>query len=289
MRVAAVAMSGEIAARAHAATPREQDAEATLDRIAELARACTEKVGSDRIAGLGAAVPATFRPDGTLAKLPNIPCLNGLDLRAVLSERLGIAVELVNDATAATLGEHWLGASKGFQNVVGVTLGTGLGGGLVINGEIFEGAGRNAGEIGHICVEPDGIPCGCGSNGCVEQYASGLALMRFAAEAKLNAATPKDVYDRAKSGIDSAVAIFNSFGRYLGVALSGLVNVISPDAIVIGGGVSASWDLFIDPLRAEVERRAFPEPAAHAKIIRASLGDDAGVLGAAKLTFKKLA
>ena len=142
-----------------------------------------------------------------------------------------------------------------------------------------------AGEVGHICVEPNGHPCGCGSRGCIEQYASATAIIRSAINAGLEVGSSSAVYEAAKSGDKRASAVFSSMGSYLGIGLAGLVNVLNPEMIVLGGGVSAAWDLFADEVRREVNERAFPEPADRVKIVRAELGDDAGILGAARAVF----
>ena len=176
--------------------------------------------------------------------------------------RLGVDAVLENDATAAAIGENWLGGSRDVDTSICVTLGTGVGGGLMINGKPYRGKDGTAGEVGHICVEPDGHPCGCGSRGCVEQYASATAVIRMAREAGLDVSTSSDVYNWAKRGNEEAVDVFTAMGTYLGIGLAGLVNVLNPEMIVIGGGVSAAWELFAGDVRREVDERSFPEPSA---------------------------
>lgn len=214
--------------------------------------------------------------------------LDGVDLAGELKRRIGLPVFLTNDATAATFGENWKGASVGFENVIGITLGTGVGGGLIISGELYSGPDGTAGEIGHMCVEPNGIDCGCGSNGCVEQYAAGKALVREAIAAGLNVDSPKGIFELAVAGDKVAMKVFANMGRYLGIATAAAINLLNPDIVVIGGGVSNAWPLFVDALKCEVKKRAFREPAERANIIRAELGDDAGILGAARIAFNRL-
>ncbi len=290
-RFAAVRRDGEILARVRVPTPTDGSTAAMLDTIAGGFEQLRSRISNELVPiAVAAAVPATISSEtGVLGQLPNVPALEGVDLRAVLSERLGLTAVLENDATAATIGEHWMGASKGIDNVVGVTLGTGVGGGLIIEGKAYRGKDGTAGEIGHVCVEPEGHPCGCGSRGCVEQYSSGTAIVRMAVEAGIDADTPLKVYDLAKQGDGRAISVFVKMGTYLGIAFSGLVNVLNPDTIVIGGGVSAGWDLFIERVRHEVNERAFREPAERVNIVRASLGEDAGVLGAALVAFERAA
>ena len=282
-RFAAVRSDGEILTRRRVPTMKNGTAGQILDLLVKMFGEISEGVGAVAIA---AAIPALIKAEsGVLAKLPNLPALEGINLSEVLKERTGLDTFIENDATAATIGEHWLGASKGFDNVIGITLGTGIGGGLIFNGKPFRGKDGSAGEIGHICVEPNGVQCGCGSRGCVEQYSSGTAIARMAREAGLDVETSLEVFDLGKIGEKKALDVFASMGRYLGIAIGGLVNLLNPDIIVICGGVTAGWDLFFDSVRDEVKKRAYRDPAERAKIVRGSLGDDAGILGVSRVAF----
>ena len=286
-RFGAVSADGVIVARRREKTPEGTSGEELVDFLIEHLRSVTAEVGSDaKVIAIAAAIPAIFDAEtGLPARLPNIPELEGVDLSKILNDAFGVRAFLENDATAATIGEHWLGASKGSSHVVGVTLGTGVGGGLIIEGKPFRGRDGNAGEIGHICVELDGIECPCGSRGCVEQYSSGTAIVRQAKDLGLNVKNANQVYDLAVSGNNKAVRVFESAGRHLGIALSGLVNVLNPEAIVLGGGVAASWDFLIEPVRREIASRCYEATARRIKICRAMLGEDAGILGAARTAF----
>jgi glucokinase len=195
---------------------------------------------------------------------------------------MGIRVVLENDATAAGIGEAWLGASKGINTSILVTLGTGLGGGLIVNGVPLRGPDGGAGKIGHICVEPEGQPCGCGSKGCVEQYASASALVRMAGEAGLTVGSSREIYEAFRAGNKTAATVFERMGSYLGIMLGGLVNTLNPDIIIIGGGVAAGMDAFLPALEKEIRYRAWKEAGERARIVRSALGDNAGLLGAAR-------
>jgi glucokinase len=243
---------------------------------------------------MGVAVPATLAfNEGVLKSSPQLPSLNGLNLSEAVGQNFDFPVVSDNDATSAAIGEHWLGATKDFENSICVTLGTGVGGGLIIRGEPYRGNSGTAGEVGHLCVEREGFPCGCGSCGCVEQYASAIGIARHFSALKnlypdsllreFERPTPLDVFEAANRSDELALEIYKRLGMYLGIALAGLINILNPDVIVIGGGVSAAWDLFIDHTKTEIEKRAFREPAEHAKLVRAKLGDDAGILGVARL------
>jgi len=286
-RFGAVSADGEIVARGREKTPEGTSGEELADFLVEHLRFVAAEVATDaKILAIAAAIPAIFDAEtGLPARLPNLAQLEGIDLSKILNGAFGVRAFLENDATAATIGEHWLGASKGLSHVIGVTLGTGVGGGLIIEGKPFRGRDGNAGEIGHVCVEPDGIECPCGSRGCVEQYASGTAIVRQAKDLGLNVKDANQVYDLAVSGNNKAAHVFESAGRYLGIALSGLVNVLNPETIVLGGGVAASWDFLIEPVRHEIASRYYEATARRVKICRAELGEDAGVLGAARVAF----
>ena len=284
-RFGAVRWNGEIIARHRIPTPKTTSGSEFINALAAGYYA-TAQMASARVEAIAAAIPATVgAKTKRLSKLPNLPVLEGVDLKSELSKRLNAEVVLENDATAATIGEHWLGVSQGKDSVIGVTLGTGIGGGIFINGLPYRGKDGSAGEIGHICVEPKGYVCGCGSRGCVEQYSSGTAIVRAAHSMGLNVESSTDVFELAIKGSQNAVKVFSEAGRYLGIVLAGLINTFNPDMIVIGGGVAAGWEMFIGSLRNEVQQRAYSEPAERANIVRAELGDDAGVLGAAKVAF----
>ena len=287
IRLAAIGEDGIVYSRSRSATPKRSSSIEIVDLIVRLADGCREKVppGSN-IFAIAAAVPATINEQaGILTKLPNLPALEGVRLRDVLTERLGIETILENDANAAAYGENWMGASRGVDDSICITLGTGVGGGLIINGKPFRGKDGTAGELGHVCVEPQGVPCGCGGRGCIEQYASATAIVRMAREAGMNVSSSFDVYRAAGEGSVEADQVFRKMGSYLGIGIASLINVLNPEMVVLGGGVSAAWDRFIGTVADEISVRSFREPAARARIVRAELGDDAGILGAARSAF----
>ncbi len=295
LRMAAVDSDGKILFRTKRDTPKSDRADDIIRTIVEVSDECREAVKDDgNIIAIGAAVPATLSVErGILMKAPNVPCLDGFRMVAALENELNIKAVIENDANSAAVGENWMGASKGFKSSIMVTLGTGVGGGIIINGAVLRGIDGTAGEIGHICVEPFGAPCGCGSRGCVEQYSSATAIVRLTRE--LEAQYPKsewrnkarltsaDVYEAGKNGDELALEVFRQMGFYLGIALVDLINVLNPEVIVIGGGAAAGWDLFIPHVEDQIRSRAFLEPGMRAKLVRAVLDDDAGILGAAKM------
>jgi len=263
MRMAAVTRDGAILHTARTPTPSDVSPAQLIDLSGKLADECRSFTGDDyEIRGIAFAspAPAAKEGDGVLTKLPNLPSLNGMNLKTALFDRFALPVTLENDATAAAIGEDWLGAARTCLDSIQITLGTGVGGGIIINNEPFRGIDGTAGEIGHICVEPDGHPCGCGSNGCIEQYASATAVVRMAREAGLEMTRSVEVYDAAMNGNEQARAVYHKMGRYLGIAIAGLLNLLNPEMIVLGGGAAAGWDAFIDPLTAEIKYRAFAGP-----------------------------
>ncbi|MBX3283162.1 MAG: ROK family protein [Acidobacteria bacterium] len=288
VRVVAVTESGEILARRHSQTGKGSASE-IYDLIAELAERCGADAGIKEFDAFGAAIPTTdLDESGVLGSLPNISQLEGTNISREIGRRTGLPVRAVNDASAATLGEFWLGASKGTQNAVGITLGTGVGGGLIVDGRLYTGTRGGAGEIGHIRLVPGGIKCGCGGSGCLEQYCSATAILRRGKQAGLAAESAREVFDLAQAQNEAAGAIFSEMGSYLGLGLSIVNNLLSPDIIVIGGGVAAGWAQFFEPTRESLYENSLPDRRSRVKIMRALLGDDAGVLGAAKYTFQHL-
>ncbi len=289
LRLAAVGEDGTVYCRERSTTPRQSSSNEIVDLIVRLAERCRAGIPSDsNVFAMAAAIPATIDDSaGVLKKLPNLPALEGVPLRDILAEKLGIPVILENDANAAALGEHWLGASRAVDDSICITLGTGVGGGIILGRRPFRGKDGTAGEVGHICVESGGLPCGCGGRGCLEQYASASSVIRLARELGIEAESSYDVWKAATAGNADALEVFRRMGMFLGVGLSSLINLLNPEMIVIGGGLAAAWDLFIGHALGEVNYRAFRLPAERVNIVRAQLGDDAGILGAARSAFTK--
>jgi glucokinase len=294
LRMAAIDRQGEILYRTKRETPRGELAGEIIRAIVESANECRESCSEFKVKAVCAAVPGTINfNEGKIITAPNLPALNGFAMVAELEKKLGIKAILENDANAAATGENWLGASRHFANSIFVTLGTGIGGGIIIDGRILRGTSGMAGEIGHVCVEAEGAPCRCGSCGCVEQYASASAIVRLAKESAakfpestlnyIENLTASDIFQAGESGDHLALEVFRQAGFYLGVALTSLVNVLNPEIIVIGGGASAGWKLFAPHLCETMRHRTYGGKLEHAKIVRGELGDDAGILGAAHL------
>jgi glucokinase len=232
---------------------------------------------------------------------PNLPGFHNIHLTQLVSDALGVPAILENDANAAAYGEYRFGAGRGFEHLLFVTLGTGIGGGIIIDGKVYSGASGAAGEVGHLSLKEDGPACNCGSRGCLEALSSGPAMARDAAEALAASRAPglariageappttEQLYEAALKGDDASREIVERAGRYLGLALVGLLDVFNPQALILGGGLTNLRALYLDPAIEIARRGAFPQVVADVIIRVAELGDAAGALGAAALLPERL-
>ena len=285
---------GELLEKWEIKTRTENHGEAILPDVAEsLQNKMQEKnIRKSEVDGIGIGIPAPVMEDGVVQKTANL----GWGYKEVtreMKELTGLPVAAGNDANMAALGEMWLGAGKGQKNMIMVTLGTGVGGGVIIDGKMLVGQNGAGGEIGHLCVNYEETDrCGCGNRGCLEQYASATGIVRLAKQ-KLGQemrptilnkedVTAKDVFDAVKAGDEVAKEIAVTFGRYLGYGLANLAAVADPAVFVIGGGVSKAGEVLIPYIREPYMERAFFADK-KVKFVLAELGNDAGICGAAKL------
>ena len=249
-------------------------------------------IEKEQVVGIGVGVPAAVTNDGYVDKVANLGW-GQKHVRLELEALTGCVVVVENDANVAALGEMWQGGGVGYNNLVMVTLGTGVGGGIIVNGQILSGVNGGAGEIGHLFVERDETePCGCGKTGCLEQYASATGIVRLAKRQlqtsqqdtvlDMNTVTAKDVFDAVKAGDAVAIAIAEKFGSYLGHALSNIGAVLDPEVFVIGGGVSKAGEVLFEYIRKYYDEKTF-WTCNHVRFALAKLGNDAGIYGAAKL------
>jgi len=297
LRAATVNAEGQIQFRLKQQTPAADDPQQIVDAIVDAEEKCQQQARStgQSIGAISVVVPGSINvAAGSIVKAPNLPCLDGFRLTETLTRALQLPAILENDANAAAVGEMWQGAARGRRTIVCVTLGTGVGGGIILNGQLWHGANDSAAEIGHMCVDPfGGVACTCGSRGCLEVYASATAIVRMTREARprhpdsILAAetelTSEQIYRAGVGGDQLALEVFRRMGVYLGIGLANLINILNPEMIVIGGGVVNGWNLFVKDMNHEIAERAFPLPAAEVKIVRGECGDDAGLLGAARL------
>jgi glucokinase len=297
LRVAAVSQTGTVLDRIALKTRPRQGRDAVVRELAEAILALSERVaGTATLSGIGIGVPGIiYLQTGMLRESPNLPGWENYPVRTEIEQLVGSRVVLENDANAAALGEKWLGRGRQLDSLCMLTLGTGVGGGIVLDGKIVHGFLGMAGELGHMVVAENGVACPCGGQGCLETEASATAIVRMANEAAragrsaalANAAsgemTSKKVYELANSGDETCRAIFRSVGRYLGIGLAGLVNALNLPIYVIGGGVAESWELFAPAMMDEVHRRSFIFREGSTRIELSALKNDAGILGAAYL------
>jgi glucokinase len=288
LRAAAIDRSGKMLDKIGGATDFEKGREAVLGDIVFAISTLRGKHSSGALAGIGVGVPGFIRmKEGFITNSNNLPYLENFPVRDELSKRLGTPVILENDANAAALGEKWIGAGKEVDDLVLLTLGTGVGGGIISGGRVLRGSVGMAGELGHTTVVPNGNPCGCGNRGCLEKHASATAVVAMAHMMHLGEnLTAKDVGDLAgqpgEVG-DKARAIWQSMGEALGIALATLVNTFNFPLYLLSGGVLPAWQYFAPEMLKTVERRSFTYRASQTRIEKAALGNEAGLFGAAYL------
>ena len=241
-----------------------------------------ERVVKDWITGVGVGLPGLVDVEkGIVRILPNIPGWKDVLLQKDMEKRLGLRVQLENDVNMITLGEWKYGAGRGFEDLIVMTLGTGVGAGLVLSGAVYRGPGFAAGEIGHAPFNEEGPECGCGGWGCFERYVGNKELQRLAAGIfRERHITLEEVYRKAVDGNKKALAFWDMVGQRVGNGLIGAVNLLNPEAIVIGGGVSRSFSFFEPAIARTLRRRAMRTQAEMVRIVKARLDDDAGIIGA---------
>lgn len=299
IKLAAFDSRGRVLGRRRVLTGSHENGEKILANLASVTADLCRELPDRKPLAVGVGVPGILDLDrGLLVKSPNLSRLEGSPLRDWLAEVLSCPVILENDANAAAVGEKWLGAGRRLESFLFVTLGTGVGGGLILDGKLWKGVRGGAGEFGHLVVEPDGPPCGCGGRGCLETYASATGIARMAREAigarrpslirelageQPDAIDPELVSYAAKHGDPVALEIYRQVGRYLGIAITDVVNLLDLHHFILGGGVSHALPLFAGSLRDELRSRTFGIAVEKIHIMQAECGEDAGLLGAGYL------
>lgn len=283
-------------------TESDRGAKFVVDRMIEMIKASMAEaqveagISDGGILGIGLGAPGPLdRVTGTVIESPNLGWRN-FPLRDLIANAVGLEAVLDNDANAAALGEWWVGAGHNVDTLVGITLGTGIGGGIVLSGRVFHGAGGIAGEIGHTTIDSTGRKCKCGNYGCLEAYASGPAIAARAIEGlesgeistlaelaggNLADVTAETVFEAIVSGDEYAREVMRDTAHFLGIGIANVINVLNPEMVVISGGVTRAGDYLFEPLRREVRKRAFRNAAESCRIVSSELGVTAGVIGAA--------
>lgn len=291
---------GKIIYKVETATLANSGPEAVAGRIGQMINKLEAfaEAGGQRAVGIGIGIPGqTDQNKGEVVFAPNLHWRH-VPLLKYLGQVTSLPILMENDANAAALGEQWCGAGRGSVNMVMITIGTGIGGGLIINGSLYQGSNGCAGELGHTVIDPKGFLCSCGRRGCLETLTSATAMIRMAKEAidqgritdlvKPENIDAKDIVMAARAGDEVALEIINFVADYLGMSIGNLINVLNPDTVVVGGGVSKAGEILFEPLRRSIMKWSLEAPASNVKIIPAELGNDAGFIGAACLILQKM-
>ncbi len=304
LRVGCVDASGNVIYKIKVPAEARSGSDRVLEKVYQsIEQIRREAVGERSIVGVALGFPGIVHPEkGIVYQSPHFPDWKNLDLLSFFKSRIQETIIIDNDANLAALGEAWKGAGQRKKNFIMITLGTGMGGGLVLNRQVWHGDRGFAGEIGHICVDIDGPPCGCGSHGCLETYASasaiGTLIEKVDDERGLERLLEKSgltrgrlsfqfFYEQAMDGDIFANAIFKKFGFYLGVGIATMVNTLGMETIIIGGGVSEALKFFIQPALKEIRERTYQEVADKVQIEAGQLGDEAGLVGGAAAFFTR--
>ncbi len=302
---ALISDKGEIIAREYCPTLADEGPESVIDRmlstgdhLLSLSNMSLSQLNSISIAAAG----IIDMEKGVITLSPNLPGWCNIPLRSIVEEKCKVRTFLINDANAAVLAEHQFGAGKGTNNLIYITVSTGIGGGIIIDGQLYFGVSGGAGEIGHITIDVNGPRCSCGNIGCLEMLASGTAVAREAirrithgeksalaemVEGKIENMTAEKVSLAAQKGDSLSLGVIAQTASYLGAGLINLVNLFNPEIIIVGGGVAKMGDLLLEPVRQVVRERAFRLLTQAVRIVPAQLGDDAGVFGAAIFAFQQ--
>ena len=302
---AIIANSGQVMAKEYYLTLADEGPQSVIEKIfSAIDRLLSlRNIGSSQLASISIAAAGAINFDkGLITSSPNLPGWDAVPLRDIIKEKYRVITFLINDASAAALGEHRLGAGRGVSNLIYLTVSTGIGGGIIINGKLYSGQSGGAGEIGHMTIDVNGPRCNCGNTGCFEVLASGTAVAKEAIRrirqeersslieivaGKIENITAEKVEVAARGGDSLALDIISRAAIYLGVGMVNLVNIFNPEMIIVGGGMAKMGDLLLNPARQVVKERAFQLSAQAVRIVPAQLGEDAGVLGAAIFAFEQ--
>ncbi|MGA1825350.1 MAG: ROK family protein [bacterium] len=311
LRAGAVAEDGHIIYSKIEPTCAEQGVESVTKHLINCIDHCinhtdsiTTSHNSSKLKGIGIGCPGIIDMEkGIIHVSPNLPGWHDVPLKKLLEERFKVPVYVENDANTVAFGEKAFGAGRNASSLVCLTLGTGIGGGIILDGKIWHGCKGMAGEVGHMTIIHDGIRCNCGNRGCLEAYASATALVNFTVDSlkqgdesilsqvieRGEEITAEIIYKAAMDRDSLSLRLLQQTGRYLGIGIATLINLLNPEMIILGGGMAHSWDMFYPAMAEEIKERAFDIPAASAQIVKAQLGNDAGILGAAALIAQAVA
>ena len=290
LRAAAIGADGKVMEKNSGTTDLHEGRDAVIADIVAAIKHLKEKCGTEILAGVGIGVPGFILiEEGVIVGSNNLPEFDKFPIRDDIEQKLGTPIFLENDANAAALGEKWMGAGRDVQDLVLLTLGTGVGGGIISDGRVVHGHVGMAGELGHVTVVPSGNPCGCGNYGCLEKHASATAITAMARMMQLgDDLTSEDVYKLAQGGNEKARMIFHTTGIMLGIAIANLINIFNFPLYLLSGGVVAGWDEFAPSMMSEIQKRSFTYRNTKTRVEKATLGKEAGLFGAAYLPLQAL-
>lgn len=303
IRAAAITQEGKILNRVKILTEVAQGRERVVANILKVIDAIKQGLSDFTLSAVGLGLPGIiFFDKGIVAQSPNLPDWIDFNVKERVKRGLDIPFYIDNDANLAAIGEGWIGAGKDFNSFCMLTLGTGVGGGIILNRDIWRGDYGMAGELGHITIYPDGHPCNCGNRGCLEQYVSATGIVRMAREEfrvlssefkakteinKIENITADSLYQLAKKGNKISLEIFEKMRRVLGIGIADLVNILNVELFILGGGVADAWDYFIKFTMDEIKKRTYRITGEGVKVLKAKLGDDAGIFGAAYMAMRE--
>lgn len=303
-RVALADASGNILARNARPTHAHEGYPKGLERITETIRETASSVNFEKVRGIAVASAGPIDPkSGSILTPPSLPGWHNAPLKDSLNSAFGIPVLVESDADMAAVGEHRFGAGRGFDRLIYMTVSTGIGGGIIIDGELLRGSKVSAAEIGHMIVDPKGPVCNCGGRGHLEPVASGTAIARMASErlspkdsgklaemcgGDLSILTAKIVAEAASAEDSLANEVMSEAGSSLGLAITSLIHIFDPEVVIIGGGVANAGELILDPIRRVIAERAMPDFKDRTRVTQSALGDDSGIMGAIAFALDEL-
>jgi len=300
MKAAIISTEGEMLYNTEAKTLGYEAKENVITRIEDTMADCMNKAKElgYEVKSIGIGCPGQIDSDkGLVRHSPNLKDWNDVPIGEIISKNFGVPVAIDNDVRTAARGEHKFGAGRGYKDILCVTIGTGIGGGIILNNEIMRGSTQTMGELGHITLKEDGPLCGCGNYGCLEALASGTAIVRDANElmerkpsTKLKKCVDEGqdlnvllIATLANEGDEDCLNIMTQAGKWIGIGLAGIINIINPEIIIIGGGVSLAGDLIFNPIKEEIVKRTLKIPRELVKIVPTELGYNSGIIGASTL------
>lgn len=306
VKTAVVSRAGEVLGKDSRPTRASEGPDVVIDMMAESAEAALSQAGVAQstvlAAGIGAPGPMNWQT-GVVFSPPNLPGWKDVPLADIMAKRLGVPCFVDNDANVACFGEFWLGAGRDVDSMVLLTLGTGVGGGIVVMGKLLRGPDGTAAEVGHLCVRRNGRRCNCGGRGCLETYASVTGMVRTAVDGiqaghqtalvercggDLEKITGRMISEAAEAGDGFAAWVIGETGVWLGTAIGSLINLLNPEKVVLAGGMIAAGEMLFAPVRETAKRQSFEVPGSRASVEPATLGGDAGVIGAAGCALERL-